>query len=211
MKRIDTSRLKEVIAENGASQSDIARYVGVTPAAVQQIVSGKTRWSSHLAGIAKYLNVHEAWLLGESEDKYDDGIEAKYLSAMPFYTMANSHGADFGPFIMMEYDIRFLPFPNPAGAEYNTYECFTGIGDEMAPTMLNDDRVIIDLTSKKIDRHDGIWFVYLGDRAMFRRAARISGGMVRFYADDPQADTFMRPIDDATIFGRVVWASRTFP
>lgn len=207
MRKIDIARLKLAMDEVNSNQSDIARYIGVTPAAVQQIVSGKTRMSTHLPRIARYLNVREDWLLGESEERYDHGIETKFLSAMSFRRLSDAVGDDVGPFILLEYDMRFFPFDNNQGAT-NRFECFTALGDEMAPALVDNDRIVVDITPQPIDRHDGIWIVYIDGELRLRRAARLRPDSIRLYTDDPLTPPVVLPSADVVVYGRVVWMGR---
>lgn len=63
------SRLKEAMGEREFDQSSLARAVGCTPGAINQIVSGNVRRSRFAPEIARQLGVSYDWLTGQSDQK----------------------------------------------------------------------------------------------------------------------------------------------
>lgn len=61
------SRLGELMRENGDDQSSLARKIGCTPAAINQILTGRTQRSRLLPEIADLYDVALPYLLGRWE------------------------------------------------------------------------------------------------------------------------------------------------
>jgi transcriptional regulator with XRE-family HTH domain len=61
-------RVEAALAVAGIGQAELARRVGVTPGAINQIVTGLTRRSRLLPDIARELRVTVDWLKGETDD-----------------------------------------------------------------------------------------------------------------------------------------------
>ena len=55
-------RLSQVLHEQGLSQSELARRVGVKPQSIQHLCQKKTKRSAYVAEIAEALNVCPFWL-----------------------------------------------------------------------------------------------------------------------------------------------------
>lgn len=64
--RVD--RLEQAMEAKGYSQSSLAREIGATQGAIQQIISGRTKTSRLLPEIADALGVSVQWLKGKSDD-----------------------------------------------------------------------------------------------------------------------------------------------
>lgn len=64
---VDLTRLRAAMGEANLDQSGLARELGVTPGAINQILSGKTKRSRYMPAIAARLGVSLAWLLSEAD------------------------------------------------------------------------------------------------------------------------------------------------
>jgi transcriptional regulator with XRE-family HTH domain len=64
---IRRERIKSALEKSGLTQSELAREIGCTPGAVNQILSGRTVRSRFLPEIAIVLGVSVSWLLGEAD------------------------------------------------------------------------------------------------------------------------------------------------
>jgi transcriptional regulator with XRE-family HTH domain len=58
-------RLLEAMTDRGFDQSSLAREVGCTPGAINQIVNGSSRNSRYMPEIARALKVNFHWLMGD--------------------------------------------------------------------------------------------------------------------------------------------------
>lgn len=65
MRGVDLARLAKAMADADIDQSKLARTVGCTPGAINQIVSGQSQRSRFLPEIADALGVSRRWLMGE--------------------------------------------------------------------------------------------------------------------------------------------------
>lgn len=74
-KGIVAVRLSELLAETGMDQSALARKIGATPSAVNQIVNGKTTKSRLLPEIASELGVSVKYLQGLTNQRTGDETE----------------------------------------------------------------------------------------------------------------------------------------
>lgn len=81
MTNVVLSRLVEAMAEREFDQSSLARAVGCTPGAINQIVSGNVRRSRFTPEIAFQLGVSYDWLTGQSDDKYPTGRSNATIAA----------------------------------------------------------------------------------------------------------------------------------
>lgn len=64
------------MADAGINQSELARRIGVTPGAINQIVGGPTKRTRLLPAIARELGVSVDWLAGLTDDRRGDVPEA---------------------------------------------------------------------------------------------------------------------------------------
>jgi transcriptional regulator with XRE-family HTH domain len=71
-KTVTGDRVEAALGAAGIGQAELARRVGVTPGAINQIVTGLTRRSRLLPDIARELHVTIDWLKGESDDPQQD-------------------------------------------------------------------------------------------------------------------------------------------
>jgi transcriptional regulator with XRE-family HTH domain len=67
------SRLTQAMEIRGTDQSALARDLNVTQGSISKIVLGRTSNSRLLPRIAAHLGVSMTWLLGLSDNPYDDG------------------------------------------------------------------------------------------------------------------------------------------
>lgn len=65
---VTPDRLREAMERAGHDQSSLARKLNVTPAAINQIVTGKTQRSRYMPAIADELGVSVGWLMGTADE-----------------------------------------------------------------------------------------------------------------------------------------------
>jgi transcriptional regulator with XRE-family HTH domain len=65
---IDSARFREALAMRGIDQTELAKRLGCTPGAINQIASGRTRKSKLLPEITAELQVSLDWLLRKTDD-----------------------------------------------------------------------------------------------------------------------------------------------
>ncbi|MBW6522419.1 helix-turn-helix domain-containing protein [Sphingomonas sp. RHCKR47] len=207
---IKRDRLQEVMSERGMSQAALASLAGVSAAAVQQILNGKTRRTRYLPDIAKALGVTEEWLKGEAAAREgfvaDDGkswivaLRSLSLSDIAF-DINEATGAE------RFFDRRLLPFDPNRPADQGDFFVLSDLGSDMAPSIAADDHVIVDETQVTIDRQGGVWALSLASIAMIRRVTRIAPQRLMLTADAGPHHTVEVNDADVFIFGRIVWHS----
>lgn len=72
---IDSVRFREALAKRGIDQTELARRLGCTPGAINQIASGRTRKSKLLPEITAELHVSMDWLLRKTDDPEPGAID----------------------------------------------------------------------------------------------------------------------------------------
>lgn len=74
------SRLTALMGEHGDDQSSLARKIGCTPAAINQILTGRTQRSRLLPEIADLYDVALPYLLGRHDERGQGGLGDEKLS-----------------------------------------------------------------------------------------------------------------------------------
>jgi transcriptional regulator with XRE-family HTH domain len=65
---VTAARMRQAMAAAELDQRELAERVGVTPGAINQIVTGRTTKSKYLPDIARELRVSLAYLMGATDD-----------------------------------------------------------------------------------------------------------------------------------------------
>ena len=210
------------------SQADLARMVGASPPAIQQILSGKTKRSRLVSSMARVLGVSEAWLTGESDSPFevvsgsmtpdelvkqlrvrlsggavfgqidDDGHKPEFLNDLFDPDWLVHQISKFDPTISDIDDEDFVP-------PVLTIPAGT---DAMAPTINKGDQVTVSLWNHKVDQADAIWYISYGGLRMIRRLMPLPIGGFRVSGDNPNSPTFEAPAHDVRIIGRAFWVGR---
>jgi phage repressor protein C with HTH and peptisase S24 domain len=199
------------MAQRNLDQSELARRVGCSSAAIQQIVSGKTQNSRFLPVIASKLHVSLPFLLGETDDPSDfnptprsetDHDEVEIDSIDLAYGMG-------GTFLDTEsVEVEKARFSRSWLRQYTDAPpemlfSTSGVGDSMWPTIHDRDGVIADRSSRTVDQGDKIWAIVFGGVAMIKRLRPLPDGTVRIMSDNPQVSDEVASDGDLFIVGRV--------
>ena len=207
---IKIDRLTRAMSERNVSQGALAREIGVTPAAIQQLVNGKTKRTRHSRDIAHALNVSEDWLLGTSDEMWDASRDLlTNVAPIMFFKLQDmmrtrDTSLDRPAFV----DKRFLP-ESVIGRE-NSHCFITDVGNGMLPTISNSDVLLVEYaTDNKIDEQDRLWVI--GDllkNLVVRRLRIVKEGIYAVQADNPLRPTVEVPADQLVIVAKVVWQTR---
>lgn len=224
---IDVQRTKELLAAREWKQSDLARILGVSPSAISQLMTGKTRDSRLVPSMAAALGVSIPYLTGQSDDPFHpvsgtltprelatelklklSGQAILGVTADPDYVFSEVYDPEwrffrikkFDPAIMKLYgDEEFVP--PVANMVAST--------DAMAPTIMQDDEVYFSMSTRVVSTPDAIWLINYGGLRMIRRLMPLpKGDGYRVYADNPASPTFEAPLHDIDILGRAFWIGR---
>jgi phage repressor protein C with HTH and peptisase S24 domain len=209
MLTVTAQRVSERMEELGIDQSELARRVGCSAAAINQIVTGKTQHSRLLPTIAARLGVPVGYLTGDTSDKQgwelpaagnDD--EAEIDSIDLAYGMGGAFLDTHDPEVeKAKFSRTWLrQFTN---ASPELLFSAQGIGDSMWPTIHDRDVVIGDRSSTRVDQADKIWAVVYGGVGMIKRLRPLPDGTVRIMSDNPQVSDELATDGDLHIVGRV--------
>ncbi len=79
-----------------------------------------------------------------------------------------------------------------------------GIGDSMAPTILDSDLLLIDASQKNLNMADKFWAVAYGNMGSVKRLRGLPNGGVEMISDNPLVPNSVAYDDELHILGRVV-------
>jgi phage repressor protein C with HTH and peptisase S24 domain len=197
----------------GISQSELARRVSITQGAIAKIVSNNPGGSSHLHKIARELSTTPGYLTGETDDPSEGAVPApterdiaEHLDLVPIASVDQAYGmgatfADDGA------EVEVLHFPK-TWIEQLTHSApasltwARGKGDSMAPTINDNDMVLIDRSERRVEDQDLIWCFTIGDMAMIKRL-RVRGDKVTIMSDNKDVANDTAHPDEINIIGRI--------
>ena len=203
------------MTEQGMSQAELARQVGIAQPTIAKLLNGSSRSSSHLHRIARVLQTTPAYLSGETDDP-DTG-------ALPLPTLeliAEQFGQVMVPLVDLAADdaaeapARFEPFrrerlePVMTGSFSDLFACEMS-GDTMAPTLMPGALCLVDRAQVEIREQDRIWAITYAGMGIVRRVRRTGGGGYRLLADNAVVSDIEAGADEITVLGRVVWRGGT--
>lgn len=213
---IDPARLKAAMAEADLDQSALARRVGVTPGAINQIVTGRTRDSRRLPDIARELGVSVDWLKGRSQTPQQpvsaaDVAEQLDAVMIPEVEVGLSMGGgsameDWPVVQMVPLSRTWLRGLTTSAPEHLMVA--RGDGDSMMPTILDQDLVIIDRAQNTPRQQDRIWALTYGGWGMIKRLRSLPDGSLQINSDNAAVSPIVAFDDEAQIIGRVVGVVR---
>ena len=212
---IDLDRLRHRMTQRSMSQGELARLVNVTPAAIQQLLNGKTKRTRVLREIAAALNVSAEWLEGHDVPQHrpDTDVDRRILyfahprlidpSRIPNLLDATTD--------VFAVDQRLLGdaashLSGVGGAAFVTH-----FGHDMQPTLAHGDMLFVRTDRNVIDQQDALWLILTEGLWMVRRLRLISGSRAQIIADRPGSPELQAELSDFVIYGKVVWFGRSLP
>lgn len=234
---IDRERFVALLRTAGMTQADLARHLKVTPSAVHQLLSGKTKNSRLTPKIAQILEVPEAYLTGESDHPYlpvsgtmtpeelasalkdQLTINSKMVGSKLVKTDDNGLSIDEGSNEVFEpdwllrkiasFDAQAVVRYQSDGRSFPPIVAKQIVNDAMAPTLMRGDEVVFSTETRTIDVADGIWLFTYGGLLMTRRLTPLPDGRgYRVSGDNPGTPTFEAPTSDINVLGRAFWVGR---
>jgi phage repressor protein C with HTH and peptisase S24 domain len=210
---ISADRLRTLITERGTNQSELARRIGVSQATIAKLATGQSLGSRHLHTIARELGTTPAYLTSEIDDPSEGAVPApterdiaQHLDLVPIASVDQAYGmgatfADDGA------EVEVLHFPK-TWIEQLTHSApasltwARGKGDSMAPTINDNDMVLIDRSERRVEDQDLIWCFTIGDMAMIKRL-RVRGDKVTIMSDNKDVANDTAHPDEINIIGRI--------
>jgi len=208
-----SERVRGLMEAQGLTQSELARRVAVTQGAIAKIVSNNPGGSSHLHKIARVLKTTAEYLTGETDDPAEGAVPAPSereiadqleLVEIASVDMAYGMGATFAD---DQVQVEVLHFPKQ-WVDQLTHTAAAhlawarGKGDSMAPTINDNDMVLIDRSERRIEDQDLIWAFTIGDMAMIKRL-RVRGEKVTILSDNSDVPEDTAHHSEINIIGRI--------
>lgn len=199
--------LRRVLEKTGLTPSALARRAGVASSTITRALndpSHKFRPSTTTLGkvsIATGIPLHED---GEFTHPRPDRF-------VPVYDVAASagHGAHVDSeevICNMAFEESYLGAMTEAASDDLA---IIGVkGHSIEPTLLDDDRVLVDMTKKNLS-WDGLFVIRFDDALHVKRIGRSAiKGNVMVISDHPSYRDLDMPKTDLDVVGRVLWVGR---
>lgn len=214
-------RVSERMATLGLSQAELARRVGISQPSVNHLIRKGAQGSKHLHSIARELHTTPEYLSGQTDDPSAGFVPAP---------SAESVIADLGMVRVRELDLSFgmgetyLNVPVTETMRHferswlrtytqanpdNLFFC-QGVGDSMAPTLLDSDLLLIDCSQRTISLTDKIWAIAYADCGAIKRLRPLSCGGLQVISDNPDVPNSTAYQNEVHVIGRVVAVVRKF-
>ena len=201
--------LARLIAENGDDYAGLSKLVGRNAAYIQQFIRRGTpkRLPEIERGIlARYFGVDEKLLGGIASSAAKAGL--RLIPKLAVGASAGAGALNEGETLAgkIGFDEKWL---RKQGLEPSKLSLIRVEGDSMAPTLNDDDDIMVDKSAATAPLRDGIHVIRMDDVLMVKRLARGPAGRLSVLSDNP-AYPGWPDVDGETvsIIGRVVWAGR---
>jgi phage repressor protein C with HTH and peptisase S24 domain len=168
--------------------------------------------------IARELQTTTAYLAGETDDPAEGALPvptpqliAEQLDLVEIHQIDLAYGLG-GTFTDVPIQVEVLRFPRAwvAAITSSPPELLTfarGRGDSMAPTINNNDMILIDRSQRTIREQDSIWALTVGDIGMIKRI-RVRGPKVQILSDNDKVSPDEAHVDEVNVIGRVIFVGR---
>jgi phage repressor protein C with HTH and peptisase S24 domain len=210
-------RIKKRLLALSMSQAKLAQIVGISPQAIGKIISGGTSHTAHLYKIARALNTSPEYLAGETDD-HSEAIPATSVKLTPMpddeddmvtiqeIDLAFGMGASYLDVPVKEKPRIFSRTLLQSFTRAHPSKIFMarGIGDSMAPTIHNDDIILIDASADTIRMSDQIWACAYADFGMIKRLRPTPDGGVLIMSDNPNVSDATAYDGELHVIGKVV-------
>ncbi len=198
-------RLRSILADRSITAVELARDAGVKTSFLYDILNGKSTNPStvKLGQVARALNVELAYLSGMSGSAITSSTtpDPDDYACIPCLNAADKE-SDY-------YRFRHSWIRNHLQATPEQLRSLHVRGDSMAPTLLDGDVLLVDLTRNK-PSPPGIFVLDDGVGLVVKRL-ELTGTEpmnLRILSDNTNYSAYERTIRDASIVGRVIWFSR---
>jgi phage repressor protein C with HTH and peptisase S24 domain len=191
---------------------------------VNKLTTGSARESAHIYALAKALDCSPEYLAGD-DDAIDVGKASEtrhQFSGFPvktFEAMAETVGLVPVRQLDLAYGMgaTFLDVPVTENVRHFPREWLRqytkappekiafaqGVGDSMAPTLLDSDTLIIDLSNPTLTMSDQIWVVAYHQLGMVKRLRPSKDGGLRLMSDNPTVPEEVAYDGEVQLIGRV--------
>jgi len=212
------ARIKDRMRQLGLTQVALAQRVGLSQPTIGRIINGETRETTKLIELAQALETTPEYLVGDDE-------VAGHVPSAQAPAVAASEPIEDDVVEVKELDLAFgmgggsyLDLPvRPKGRRFSRdwLRLFTqsppskvfiarGVGDSMAPTIQNDDLVIIDTAQSIAGMGDHIWAIAYGNAGLIKRLRPLPDGSVKIMSDNKLVDPEVAYDQELHVIGKVV-------
>ncbi|RBO54189.1 transcriptional regulator [Rhodovulum sp. BSW8] len=216
-----SDRLRARANQLGISPAHVAEMAGVNRSFVYDILRGRSARPSidRLAEVARVLKVDRDWLIhgiGEVEgpSPFIENPDETFVSiahASPRPSMGGGAVVeDHGDSAERAYHFRRSWIRNSLKATPSQLRIMHVEGDSMAPTLLDGDTVLVDMT-RRAPNPPGIFVLDDGMGLVAKRLEHIANSdppTVRVISDNKHYPEYERTADEIHIVGRIRWFAR---
>lgn len=215
-----SDRLEALMREQGISQSELARRVGVSATAIWKLLKDPSQGSKHIHKIAREVGVSPEFLMDETDDKSPVGGVSD--ARLPFRAAVPERDPDLVE--IAEIDLRYgLGGTYVDGPVVESKRAFSrsllrhfthaapehlfwtlGDGDSMEPTIRSGELILIDRSQLSPRMGDGIWAFAWGDVGMIKRLRPMPDGTVEIHSDNQLVRPAVAADGELHVIGRVV-------
>jgi len=207
-------RLRAEMKKRGVSSTDLARMADVKTSFLYDVISGKSANPSSikLARVAESLGISLTYLAGTS-DTPEGGYEFSLSPKIAGYASLQQITVRNGAITSRERTPEPLQFQNEwlkaaLGTPASELRLLMVESDNMQPTLLPGDTLIIDTTERHASP-PGLFVFFDGVALVVKRAEFLPhSGKIRISCDDQRYAAYESLPEEAAIIGRVVWLSR---
>jgi len=197
------------MVKQGLNSAELAKRSQLKASFIYDVLSGKSANPStvKLAKVAETLGINLAYLVGslrENSPPSSTQDQDEYIS-IPSIS-SRMHIIDVAP--PQRFHLEWIR--QTLGANPSTLRFFTVQEDSMAPTLCQNDMVLID-TSLTQPTPPGIFALHDGIGIILKRMERVqkaSQGILRVLSDNAHYAPYERTPEEIRIAGRVIWFAR---
>ena len=216
-----SDRLRARANQLGISPAHVAEMAGVNRSFVYDILRGRSARPGidRLAEVARVLKVDRDWLIhgiGEVEgpSPFIENPDETFVSiahASPRPSMGGGAVVeDHGDSAERAYHFRRSWIRNSLKASPSQLRIMHVVGDSMAPTLLDGDTVLVDMT-RRAPNPPGIFVLDDGMGLVAKRLEHIANSdppAVRIISDNTLYSPYERSAEEIHIVGRIRWFAR---
>lgn len=208
-------RVKLAMERLKMSQAELAKRAGVSPAAIQQILNGKTKRTRALPEIAEALGVSEEWLSGKSAtssrlfvSKFSD--EEYNAFPIPYFKPTANPIFPTEPNTLAAVFVASIDWLESIAIGGNLSKLMmVRVGDsKMSPTLQQGDDILAQFGETYDGDPDGIWVINHQSAWLVRRVRRLTQGGYMLSADNPAYPSIEVADADVQIVAKVLWQGR---
>lgn len=222
-RHMDVEWIKARKRDRGITDADLAKVLGVERSVANKIANGRVEMS-----VRRIDEVAGLFGVSREEMMVRAGL-VRAATLEPDQPPIRTASASDGPIAIRQLDLSYamgdgtnpddFPQETPVLFDPNWLRIVSrappdrlfvarGDGDSMAPTLINDDQVLIDTTQQVVNLQDRIWALSVHGAAMIKRLRLIGQGAVQILSDNPAVPSQEVEADDVHIVGRVIWVGR---